>query len=102
MISSIFDVFGRMFDAVSNIYQRSLSWSLSRPWSVIVFSVLLVVLTALFIAPRVGLSFMPQTDRNELSVRLEFPAYYNIESTKKRIESIESSVRSLQFVEKTA
>ena len=83
-------------------YARFLSGVLKKRWLVVVLALLLVV-SAAFLASRMGSEFLPQADRNELEVSLLLPEGSNLERTESTVRSLESLLEenhgeSLQFI----
>ena len=83
-------------------YARFLSGVLKKRWLVVVLALLLVV-SAAFLASRMGSEFLPQADRNELEVSLLLSEGSNLERTESTVRSLESLLEenhgeSLQFI----
>ena len=83
-------------------YARFLSGVLKKRWLVVVLALLLVV-SAAFLASRMGSEFLPQADRNELEISLLLPEGSNLERTESTVRSLESLLEenhgeSLQFI----
>jgi len=83
-------------------YGRFLSGVLKKRWLVVVLALLLVV-SAAFLASRMGSEFLPQADRNELEVSLLLPEGSNLERTESAVRSLEALLQenhreSLQFI----
>ncbi|MDT8389006.1 MAG: efflux RND transporter permease subunit [Lentisphaeria bacterium] len=60
----------------------------------------LVGIAALFIvslglAGKIGGSFFTETDRGELTIRLEFPTYYSLDATQARVQEAEARLKRL-------
>ncbi len=54
--------------------------------------------TMVFVAPRLGLDFFPQSDRGELDVRLEYASDYNLPATNRRAKAVAARIRKLPNV----
>jgi len=83
-------------------YARFLSDVLKKRWLVVILAFLLVV-SAAFLASRMGSEFLPQTDRNELEISLLLPEGSNLERTESAVRSLESLLEenhgeSIQFI----
>jgi HAE1 family hydrophobic/amphiphilic exporter-1 len=83
-------------------YARFLSGVLKKRWLVVILALLLVV-SAAFLASRMGSEFLPQADRNELEISLLLPEGSNLERTESAVRSLESMLEenhgeSLQFI----
>jgi HAE1 family hydrophobic/amphiphilic exporter-1 len=83
-------------------YSRFLSGVLKKRWLVVALAFLLVV-SAVFLASRMGSEFLPQADRNDLEISLLLPEGSNLERTESAVRSLESLLEenhgeSLQFI----
>ncbi len=83
-------------------YARFLTGVLKKRWLVVVLALFLVV-SAAFLASRMGSEFLPQTDRNELEISLLLPEGSNLERTESAVRSLESLLEenhgeSIQYV----
>ncbi len=58
--------------------------------------------TMIFVAPAVGMTFVPEDDQGEFIVKLEFPTDYSLESTLSRTMQVEKMIRQLPNVLRTA
>ena len=70
-------------------YARFLTGVLKKRW-LVVFLAFLLVISAAFLASRMGSEFLPQTDRNELEISLLLPEGSNLERTESTVRSLES------------
>ena len=75
-------------------YRRALTNILKRPWTVILFSAALVVVSALLL-PIIGSEFIPKTDANELRIAVKLPEGTELHRTDTTIRDIETTIRSL-------
>jgi HAE1 family hydrophobic/amphiphilic exporter-1 len=72
-----------------SFYARFLGGVLKKRWLVVALAFLLI-LSAGFLASRMGSEFLPQTDRNELEISLLLPEGSNLERTESAVRSLES------------
>ena len=72
-----------------------------RGWAVL-FGIVLFAGALVLLPARTGMTFLPECDRGEFRIRLEFPAGYNLDSTRERTMQIESRLRKLPDVEATS
>ncbi len=100
--SAFADGFNRRYQMLEDFYMRGIAHVIRRPWRTVLYSALLFTATVLFVAPRVGGSFFPETDRGEVIVKLEFPSYYNLNATIRRTGEIEQRIRQMPHVQATA
>ena len=90
------------YDKFENFYDKSLIKSSRQPWLILLSVFILFVLTFVFIVPNVGMGFMPENDRGEFIVKIEYPSYCNIDETIKRAMAIEKRIRKLPEVLSTS
>ncbi len=57
-----------------------------------------LVLVSGIVAPRLGMDFMPEMDRGEFSVRLEFPTDRNLDDTARRAHELAGRIRRFPWV----
>ena len=77
---SIFHVFNRIMDRLSEVYQRTLRWSLNHRLVIVVVAILsMVVSVSLF--TRVGKEFTTSEDTSGTVISLETPLAYSIDKT---------------------
>ncbi|MDD4817678.1 MAG: efflux RND transporter permease subunit [Victivallaceae bacterium] len=100
--SAFADRFNRLYDLTEKFYMRGIENVIRRPWRTVLYSVLLFAATMVFIAPHVGGSFFPETDRGELIVKLEYPSYYNLAATVSRTQALEKEILATKNVLSTA
>lgn len=99
---TIFTVIAERFNAayqkLEDFYIWGIKGVIKRPWRTVLYAIVLFALTMIFIAPRVGSSFFPETDRGEVIIKLEFPTYYNINATIRRTAEIEKRILEMPNV----
>ncbi len=62
----------------------------------------LFLFALLYVAPRVGMTFVPEDDQAEFIIKLEYPTDYSLESTLKRTLLVEKQLRRMPNVLRTA
>lgn len=77
-------------------YVRSVGWVLKAAGVFVVACTVLTALAFRYYAPKVQMDFVPQSDQGELTVRLEFPADYNLDSSVERARGIVRNLLSLK------
>jgi len=82
------------YNFLKNNSSKSILFSIS--------SVLFLILTLIFVAPKVGLSFFPENDRGEFILKLEFPTDTNLNANVSQTLAIEREIRKLPDVISTA
>lgn len=83
---------------MTNLYRRSLRFTLARPVVAIVIAAALP-LAGFSIAPTLGNQFFPPVDRNMFEVKVWLPTDTAITSTDQQAQDIESTLRSLDGVQ---
>ncbi|MGB9770723.1 MAG: efflux RND transporter permease subunit [Candidatus Kapaibacteriota bacterium] len=59
----------------------------------LIFVFVSFVLTAVIVAPRIGLEFIPQVDNNLIQIQIELPENYNLEATAKKVNEIVEKIK---------
>jgi HAE1 family hydrophobic/amphiphilic exporter-1 len=92
-----------LFDRQTAAYGGALRF-LAR-WRIVALPVMLAVvwlfLGSMKLAPKIGGSFFPHTDKGELTVRLEFPTSYSLAATEARVKEAESLLADLPELKST-
>ncbi|MDR2461373.1 MAG: efflux RND transporter permease subunit [Deltaproteobacteria bacterium] len=79
------------FKKLDEVYVRSLSWSLSNPWKIVIVFVCLLA-SSLLVAYRIGTEFIPRTDESMFRVILTMEAGTRVEETSETLKLIEGIV----------
>jgi HAE1 family hydrophobic/amphiphilic exporter-1 len=87
-----------LYASIEDRYARLLQALVPWGWAVTGASAVLLVLTMALVAPRVGLSFFPESDRGEFIIKIEYPAYYSLDTSIARTLAMEKTVRGLPEV----
>lgn len=74
-------------------YRRSLQRA--ARWSGLIVAVTALVCAAAlaFVAPRVSMTFIPQSDPGELSIKLEYPGDFNVDETSRRAQAVAEKLK---------
>lgn len=92
-----------ILDAFAGGYANRLRKISSR--KVYILGLLLIIMTiffhALTFAPKIGFSFMPQADRGEVLVKLEYSTRQNLAETVRRAQEVEAILKKLPSLEHT-
>ncbi|WP_176011702.1 efflux RND transporter permease subunit [Victivallis sp. Marseille-Q1083] len=96
-----FYLWDKGYDRLAGGFDRSMLWTQRRPGVVILAIAIGSVLVCKYVVPHIGVSFMPDNDQSEFSVKLEFPSNYNIDQTRERTLEILAMLRSLPYVNAT-
>jgi HAE1 family hydrophobic/amphiphilic exporter-1 len=79
--------FNRMLDRVISAYGESLSFLEKHRWaeSAFLIGVVLLLLHSLYVAGTLGSGMVRDSDKGEVFVKMEFPAWYNLAETQERV-----------------
>ena len=83
----------RLYRRLESGYVRSIKSVIRLPWLWALAGTVGCVLGLIYFPPRVQLDFVPQTDQGDVTVRLEFPADYNLARTVERTRAIADAIR---------
>ena len=98
VMEKIFTPWNFCYDALCRGFNRSMDFTRRFAWLVIAIIVGGCAFIYFVIVPQVGLSFLPNADQGQMTVRLEFPTYYNLETTTKRTLEAAAKIKALPFV----
>ena len=98
---SLFWLWDKVYDLVAAAYGRTLDGI--RRFSGIVIILIFVgcFLIMRVVLPHVSMSFVPDNDKGEISIALEFPANYSLEETRARTAEILKDIQALPWVVRT-
>jgi len=98
---ALFWLWDKAYDAITAAYGHTLE--VIRRFSGIVIILIFAgcVLIMRMVLPNVSMSFVPDNDKGEVSIELEFPANYSLEQTRACTMEIMKEVRALPWVVKT-
>ena len=88
------------YDWLCRVFNKSMVWTAKAPGTIIVMTILLCVLICAVSLPNISLSFVPDNDRSEYSISLEFPSNSNLSESKKRTREIMEAIAKEPFVTK--
>lgn len=93
----------RMFNGVVNGYRGILLFNERHKWAALLF---LVVVLGLFLesirlAPELGFGMVTEPDRGKSFLKLEFPTYYDLGKTEKRVREVEKILADLPALQHT-
>lgn len=95
-------VWNRAYAAVAGVFGRSLDAVCRHGFLTVLAALALFLFAVLYVAPRVGMTFVPEDDQAEFIIKLEYPTDYSLESTLKRTLQVEKRIRQLPNVLRTA
>jgi len=96
-VTALFDV---GTDALVDVYQRILRWSLSHKLGTVALAVLIFV-SSLAMVPLLGTEFVPKSDFSETSLTFNTPVGSSLEVTEARARQVDSVIRSFPEVNYT-
>jgi len=91
----------RLYRWIENGYAVSLRRSVRYRGLIIAGTLLLFLLTLFLVAPRLGMDFMPEMDKGELTARLEYPTDFNLTETTRRATDVAARLGKLHDVTAT-
>lgn len=95
-------IWNRGYSAVAGWFGRSLDAVCRHGLLTVLAALALFLFALLYIAPRVGMTFVPEDDQAEFIIKLEYPTDYSLESTLRRTLQVEKRIRQLPNVLRTA
>ena len=81
LLALLFKPWDYAYDALTRGFARSVAWTRKYCWLVVAATAAMCALIYFVVVPQVGTSSMPNADQGEMTVRLEFPTYYNLKTT---------------------
>jgi cobalt-zinc-cadmium resistance protein CzcA len=85
------------FEWMKDKYERTLAWSMERPWGVIIGSTVLFMIS-LALIPTIGGEFMPKLDEGALWVRSTMPYTISFEESSRIVPQIRTILKSFPEV----
>ncbi len=98
---ALFWLWDKVYDLVAAAYGRTLNGIRRFSGVVIILIFIGCFLIMRVVLPNVSMSFVPDNDKGEVSIALEFPANFSLEETRARTLEIMKDVRALPWVVKT-
>ena len=85
----------RQFESLQNSYASRLGKSLKYKGLLLIASLVLVVVTVMFLTPHIGTDFFPTTDTGFMKLHFRAPFGTRIEETENYVERIEKAVQKI-------
>ena len=98
---ALFWLWDKVYDLVAAAYGHTLNGIRRFSGVVIILIFIGCFLIMRVVLPNVSMSFVPDNDKGEVSIELEFPANYSLDQTRARTMEIMKDVRALPWVVKT-
>ena len=88
----IFGPWQRFYVRLEAAYHRSLERISKRAGLVVGVTLVVLVVSLITIAPRVSMTFVPQADQGEVTIKLEYPGDFNVEETGRRAAAVAEKI----------
>ena len=98
---ALFWLWDKVYDLITAAYGRTLDVIRKHSGIVIILIFAGCFLILRVVLPNISMSFIPENDKGEISIALEFPANYDLSETRARTAEILKDVRALPWVVKT-
>ena len=98
---ALFWLWDKVYDLITAVYGRTLDVIRKHSGIVIILIFAGCFLILRVVLPNISMSFIPENDKGEISIALEFPANYDLSETRARTAEILKDVRALPWVVKT-
>ncbi len=98
---ALFWLWDKVYDLITAAYGHTLGTIRRFSGVVIILIFVGCFLIMRVVLPNVSMSFMPDNDKGEISIELEFPANYSIDETRARTLEVLKDVQALPWVVKT-
>ncbi len=102
MMSFYIKHWNNFYNWIENYYLTNLNRMGRYPLWAPLLSIVLLAITFIFIAPRVGMSFFPENDKGEFILKLEFPTNSNLQNTIEHTLDIDRQIRGMPEVKETS
>ena len=86
------------YDWICRGFNRSAEWTERHARLVVLLTVLVCAPLAIWVIPQVGMSFIPDADQGEMTIRIEFPTNYNLERTQERVFRIAERLADMKEI----
>ena len=88
----------RGYDRVCRAFNRSAAWTQRHARLMVLLTILVCAPLAIWVIPQVGMSFIPDADQGEMTIRIEFPTNYNLERTQQRVFQISERLDDMKEI----
>ncbi|MBQ8754520.1 MAG: efflux RND transporter permease subunit [Lentisphaeria bacterium] len=82
LLAGFFAAWDFIYLPVERAYERSIEWTSRHYWKVIIGTTLLSVALVVFALPKLSMGFLPNNDKSELAIKLEFPTANALEKSR--------------------
>lgn len=74
----------KLYFPLENAYCKSIKWTSCHSGMIIIFSIILAVIMLILSIPRLSMGFIPDNDKSEIAIKLEFPGNSTLKYTRER------------------
>jgi multidrug efflux pump subunit AcrB len=93
-LGSIHRVFERGFVNLRTVHRNTLSWTMTRPLTTVLFFAVLIG-GSLTLYPRLGMDFFPQIDAGQMRLHVRAPPGTRLEQTQDYFAKVEGAIREI-------
>ena len=94
LITIILDKWGSLLESIEIKYKKLLGWSLNNKKKVLLI-IFVVFIATLSVAPRLGMTFLPDMDQGEIMITVETPSGTLLEETVKISEDVIGRIQDI-------
>ncbi len=98
VMQKFFAPWDKGYDWLCRKFNKSIEWTAKHPKKLVICVAALSAAIAFFIAPQVGLSFLPFCDQGEIRIKFEFPTGYNLDTTEKLMLEAADHLKKYDFI----
>ena len=97
-LEKVFTPWDKGYDVLNKKFNKTIEFTKRYPKLVLAFFLGLSILTACFVIPQVGLSFLPICDQGDIRIKFEFPTNYNLDTTQKLVQEAAQQLEKFDFI----
>ena len=99
---ALFNFFDRLYTPLENGFVKSIEWTERHSGKVIIFSVLLSIVMLVLSIPHLSMGFIPDNDKSEIAIKLEFPGNSSLQYSRKHTFEIIEKIKKRDDVKHIA
>ncbi|MCQ2380147.1 MAG: efflux RND transporter permease subunit [Victivallaceae bacterium] len=97
-VEKLFGPWNRFYGKLCDKFNSSVAWTRRHAMAVFLLTAGFGAVVFFCVVPQVGTSFIPDADQGEMTVRLEFPTNYNIQTTEARTKEIADQLKTFPAI----
>lgn len=97
-LDKVFTPWDKGYDYISAKFNKTIEFTKHYPKTILSIFLVISILTACFVIPKVGLSFLPICDQGDIRIKFEFPTNYNLETTQKLVQEAAHQLEKFNFI----